>query len=68
MFGSGAWTLGSRVTTGCSSSSVCVALALGAASAVLMRPPDSAARLRAAVDDPRVAAGLGIPVDRDLPH
>jgi branched-chain amino acid transport system permease protein len=41
---------------------VCVALAL-ALQAVLSRTRFGS-RLRAAVDDPRVAAGLGIPVDR----
>jgi branched-chain amino acid transport system permease protein len=41
---------------------VCVALAL-ALQAVLARTRFGS-RLRAAVDDPRVAAGLGIPVDR----
>ena len=41
---------------------VCVALAIGL-QAVLSRTRFGS-RLRAAVDDPRVAAGLGIPVDR----
>ncbi len=41
---------------------VCIALAL-ALQAVLSRTPFGS-RLRAAVDDPRVAAGLGIPVNR----
>lgn len=41
---------------------VCVALALGL-QAMLARTRFGS-RLRAAVDDPRVAAGLGIPVDR----
>ncbi len=60
-FGSGPWMLGMGayrlfiVTT-------CVALALGL-QAVLTRTRFGS-RLRAAVDDPRVAAGLGIPVNR----
>ena len=60
-FGSGAWMLGMGayrlfiVIT-------CVALALGL-QAVLSRTRFGS-RLRAAVDDPRVAAGLGLPVDR----
>ena len=60
-FGSGAWMLGMGayrlfiVAT-------CVALALGL-QAVLSRTRFGS-RLRAAVDDPRVAAGLGIPVNR----
>jgi branched-chain amino acid transport system permease protein len=60
-FGSGAWTLGMgayRVFI----IVCCVALALGL-QAVLSRTRFGS-RLRAAVDDPRVAAGLGIPVDR----
>ena len=55
--GNSAW-----VPTACSSSSVCVALALGL-QAILSRTRFGS-RLRAAVDDPRVAAGLGIPVNR----
>ncbi|MBL0148824.1 MAG: branched-chain amino acid ABC transporter permease [Ideonella sp.] len=60
-FGSGPWMLGMGayrlfiVVT-------CVALALGL-QAILARTRFGS-RLRAAVDDPRVAAGLGIPVDR----
>ena len=60
-FGAGAWMLGMGayrlfiVAT-------CVALALGL-QAVLSRTRFGS-RLRAAVDDPRVAAGLGIPVNR----
>jgi branched-chain amino acid transport system permease protein len=60
-FGSGAWTLGMgayRVFI----IVCCVALAVGL-QAVLSRTRFGS-RLRAAVDDPRVAAGLGIPVDR----
>jgi branched-chain amino acid transport system permease protein len=60
-FGSGAWQLGMgsyRLFI----VFVCVALAL-ALQAVLGRTRFGS-RLRAAVDDPRVAAGLGIPVDR----
>ena len=59
--GSGAWMLGMGayrlfiITT-------CLALALGL-QAVLSRTRFGS-RLRAAVDDPRVAAGLGIPVNR----
>ncbi len=59
--GSGAWSLGMghyRLFI----VAVCVALAL-ALQAVLTRTRFGS-RLRAAVDDPRVAAGLGIPVDR----
>ncbi len=41
---------------------VCVALALGLQA--LLGGTRFGSRLRAAVDDPRVAAGLGIPVDR----
>ena len=41
---------------------VCVALALGLQT--LLARTRFGSRLRAAVDDPRVAAGLGIPVDR----
>lgn len=59
--GSGAWTLGVghyRLFV----IAVCLVLAI-ALQAVLVRTRFGA-RLRAAVDDPRVAAGLGIPVDR----
>ena len=60
-FGSGAWMLGMGayrlfIVT------VCLALALGL-QAVLTHTRFGS-RLRAAVDDPRVAAGLGIPVNR----
>ncbi len=60
-FGSGAWMLGMGhyrlfiIAT-------CVALALGLQA--LLSRTRFGSRLRAAVDDPRVAAGLGIPVDR----
>ncbi len=60
-FGSGAWTLGMghyRLFI----VAVCVALTL-VLQLVLTRTRFGS-RLRAAVDDPRVAAGLGIPVDR----
>jgi len=60
-FGSGPWMLGMgayRLFIVVS----CVALALGL-QAVLSRTRFGS-RLRAAVDDPRVAAGLGLPVDR----
>lgn len=60
-FGSGALSLGmgaSRLFV----VAVCIALALGL-QAVLTRTRFGS-RLRAAVDDPRVAAGLGIPVNR----
>jgi len=60
-FGSGPWALGMGAyrlfIVG-----LCVALAL-ALQALLTRTRFGS-RLRAAVDDPRVAAGLGIPVDR----
>ena len=60
-FGSGDWMLGMGAyrlfIVG-----TCIALAL-ALQAVLTRTRFGS-RLRAAVDDPRVAAGLGIPVDR----
>ena len=60
-FGSGPWALGMGAyrlfIIAC-----CVALAL-ALQAVLTRTRFGS-RLRAAVDDPRVAAGLGLPVDR----
>jgi len=60
-FGDGAWQLGMghyRLFV----IAVCLVLAL-ALQAVLSRTRFGS-RLRAAVDDPRVAAGLGIPVDR----
>jgi len=60
-FGSGPWMLGMgayRLFIVVS----CVALALGL-QAILSRTRFGS-RLRAAVDDPRVAAGLGLPVDR----
>lgn len=59
--GTGAWTLGMghyRLFI----IALCVALALGLQAALAKTRFGS--RLRAAVDDPRVAAGLGIPVDR----
>jgi branched-chain amino acid transport system permease protein len=59
-FGSGAWRW-AWATTGCSSSpSACA----GAGAAGVLARTRFGSRLRAAVDDPRVAAGLGIPVDR----
>lgn len=60
-FGSGALTLGMGAYR-LFIIAVCVALALGL-QAVLGRTRFGS-RLRAAVDDPRVAAGLGIPVNR----
>ncbi|CAD5369679.1 ABC transporter permease [Rubrivivax sp. A210] len=60
-FGSGAFTLGMghyRLFV----IALCLALALGLQ--VLLTHTRFGARLRAAVDDRRVAAGLGIPVDR----
>jgi branched-chain amino acid transport system permease protein len=60
-FGHGAWQLGMgsyRLFIVV----VCVALALGLQA--LLNGTRFGSRLRAAVDDPRVAAGLGIPVDR----
>jgi branched-chain amino acid transport system permease protein len=60
-FGSGALTLGMgyyRIFI----IAVCVALAL--ALQAILTGTRFGSRLRAAVDDPRVAAGLGIPVDR----
>jgi branched-chain amino acid transport system permease protein len=60
-FGHGAWQLGMgsyRMFIVV----VCVALALGLQA--LLNGTRFGSRLRAAVDDPRVAAGLGIPVDR----
>ncbi len=59
--GSGAWMLGMGAYRLFIITS-CVALALGL-QAVLSRTRFGS-RLRAAVDDPRVAAGLGIPVNR----
>ncbi|HSB98296.1 MAG TPA: branched-chain amino acid ABC transporter permease [Burkholderiaceae bacterium] len=59
--GSGAWQLGMGAYR-LFIIVVCVALALGL-QAVLARTRFGS-RLRAAVDDPRVAAGLGIPVNR----
>ncbi len=59
--GSGDWTLGMgryRLFIVI----VCVALALGLQA--ILAYTRFGSRLRAAVDDPRVAAGLGIPVDR----
>lgn len=59
--GTGAWTLGMghyRLFIVL----LCVALAL--ALQALLAKTRFGSRLRAAVDDPRVAAGLGIPVDR----
>jgi branched-chain amino acid transport system permease protein len=60
-FGSGDWQLGMGAYR-LFIVIVCVALAL-ALQALLARTRFGS-RLRAAVDDPRVAAGLGIPVDR----
>ena len=60
-FGDGAWMLGMGAYR-LFIIGACVALALGL-QAVLARTRFGS-RLRAAVDDPRVAAGLGIPVDR----
>jgi branched-chain amino acid transport system permease protein len=60
-FGSGAWQLGMGAYR-LFIIIVCVALALGL-QAILARTRFGS-RLRAAVDDPRVAAGLGIPVNR----
>jgi branched-chain amino acid transport system permease protein len=60
-FGSDPWTLGMgryRLFI----IAVCVALAL--ALQAILTYTRCGSRLRAAVDDPRVAAGLGIPVDR----
>ena len=59
--GSGAWTLGMGAYR-LFIIGVCLALALSL-QAVLTRTRFGS-RLRAAVDDPRVAAGLGIPVNR----
>jgi branched-chain amino acid transport system permease protein len=60
-FGTGAWQLGMGAYR-LFIIVVCVALALGL-QAILARTRFGS-RLRAAVDDPRVAAGLGIPVNR----
>ena len=60
-FGSGAWTLGMGAYR-LFIVVVCVALALGLQA--ILSGTRFGSRLRAAVDDPRVAAGLGIPVDR----
>jgi branched-chain amino acid transport system permease protein len=60
-FGAGAWQLGMGAYR-LFIIVVCVALALGL-QAILARTRFGS-RLRAAVDDPRVAAGLGIPVNR----
>ena len=60
-FGSGGWQLGMGAYR-LFIIVVCVALALGL-QAILARTRFGS-RLRAAVDDPRVAAGLGIPVSR----
>jgi branched-chain amino acid transport system permease protein len=60
-FGEGAWQLGMGAYR-LFIIAVCVALALGL-QAILARTRFGS-RLRAAVDDPRVAAGLGIPVNR----
>ena len=60
-FGGGAWQLGMGAYR-LFIIIVCVALALGL-QAILARTRFGS-RLRAAVDDPRVAAGLGIPVNR----
>ena len=59
-FGSGAWTLGMGAYR-LFIVVVCVALALGLQA--ILSGTRFGSRLRAAVDDPRVAAGLGIPVD-----
>ena len=60
-FGSGAWQLGMGAYR-LFIVVVCVALALGLQA--LLTHTRFGSRLRAAVDDPRVAAGLGIPVNR----
>jgi len=60
-FGSGALTLGMGAYR-LFIIAVCVALALGLQA--LLSRTRFGSRLRAAVDDPRVAAGLGIPVNR----
>ena len=60
-FGSGPWMLGMGAYR-LFIIAVCVVLALGLQA--LLARTRFGSRLRAAVDDPRVAAGLGIPVDR----
>jgi len=60
-FGSGAWMLGMGAYR-LFIVIVCIALALGLQA--LLGGTRFGSRLRAAVDDPRVAAGLGIPVNR----
>jgi branched-chain amino acid transport system permease protein len=60
-FGTGAWTLGMGAYR-LFIVAVCVALAL--ALQAILSGTRFGSRLRAAVDDPRVAAGMGIPVDR----
>ena len=60
-FGSGAWTLGMGAYR-LFIVVVCVALAVGLQA--ILSGTRFGSRLRAAVDDPRVAAGLGIPVNR----
>src|SRR5688572_19036334 len=59
--GEGAWTLGMGAYR-LFIIAVCVALALGLQA--ILANTRFGSRLRAAVDDPRVAAGLGIPVNR----
>jgi branched-chain amino acid transport system permease protein len=59
--GSGAWSLGMGAYR-LFIIALCLALALGLQAA--LSGTRFGSRLRAAVDDPRVAAGLGIPVDR----
>src|SRR5688572_16796622 len=61
--GEGAWTLGMGAYR-LFIIAVCVALALGLQA--ILANTRLGSRLRAAVDDPRVAAGLGIPVNRLL--
>ena len=60
-FGSGGWMLGMGAYR-LFIVVVCIALAFGLQA--LLGGTRFGSRLRAAVDDPRVAAGLGIPVDR----
>jgi branched-chain amino acid transport system permease protein len=60
-FGSGPWTLGVGAYR-LFIVAICIALAIGLQT--LLSRSRFGSRLRAAVDDPRVAAGLGIPVDR----
>jgi branched-chain amino acid transport system permease protein len=60
-FGSGAWQLGMGAYR-LFIIVVCVALAIGLQ--MILARTRFGSRLRAAVDDPRVAAGLGIPVNR----